>query len=183
MRQLPVIIILACGILACNQSSVKGRNGVIYKSPVQYNDYIVGRQAKLMQNVLDFSKAAEIDLDSAKKMLDKHTIETARAIEELKGMPAYKRDSSLRDAAIRSFSFYKNVFQYDYSRIITLRKKEAEITSEDIEEMQKIVDKITRDEEGFDKAFHNAQKNFADRNHMKLMENDMQKKFNKETDQ
>ncbi len=183
MRQLPVIFfILVCGIISCSQPA-KGRNGVIYKSAVQYNDYIISRQTKLMQHVLDFSKAAENDLDSAKKMLDEYTNETARSVEEIKGMPVYKGDSSLRDAAARSFSFYKNVFQNDYSRIITIRKKGADMTSEDIDEMKKIVDKITRDEEGFDKAFHNAQKNFADKNHMKLMENEMQEKFDKEIDQ
>ncbi|HEY6064497.1 MAG TPA: hypothetical protein VIV35_12850 [Chitinophagaceae bacterium] len=183
MRKLPVIIfILVFGIISCNQP-VKGRNGVTYKSAVQYNDYIISRQTKLMQHVLDFAKAAEKDLDSAEKMLDEYTRETAGTIEEIKGMPAFNGDSSLREAAVRSFSFYKNVFQNDYSRIITIRKKGAEMTSEDIEEMKKIVDKITRDEEGFDKSFHNAQKNFADKNNMKLMENEMQKKFDKEIGQ
>jgi hypothetical protein len=136
-----------------------------------------------MQDVLDFAKAAEKDLDTAEKMLDRYVGETATTVEEIKGMPPYKGDSSLRDAAVRSFNFYKNVFQYDYSRIITIRKKGTEMTSEDIEEMKKIVDKITRDEEGFDKSFHNAQKNFADRNNMKLTENEMQKKFDKEISQ
>jgi hypothetical protein len=57
------------------------------------------------------------------------------------------------------------------------------MTNEDIEEMQNIVEKITKEEEGYDKAFHNAQKSFADRNNMKLKENEMQKKFEKEIDQ
>jgi hypothetical protein len=173
------IIILACCFIACNQPA-KGRNGVTYKSAVQYNDYIVSRQTTLMQHVLNFSKAAEINLDSAEKMLDKYTIETARAVEEIKGMPAYKGDSSLRYAAVKSFSFYKNVFQNDYSRIIKIRKKGDDMTTEDIEEMENIVKKITREEEGVDKSFHNAQKSFADKNHMKLTENEMQKKFEKE---
>lgn len=183
MRYFPaIVVILICGIIACDQPA-KGRNGVTYKSAAQYNDYIVGRQAKLMQHVLDFAKTADNDLDAAEKMLDKYARETATTVEEIKGMPAYKGDSSLREAAVRSFSFYKNVFQNDYSRIIRIRKKGADMTSEDIEEMQKIAGKITRDEKGFDKSFHNAQKNFADKNRMKLMENEMQKKFDKEIDQ
>jgi hypothetical protein len=182
MRYLSAIVIfLVIGIIACDKPS-KGKNGVTYKSAVQYNDYIVSRQTKLMQNILDFSKAAEIDLDSAEKMLNRYVIETAANVEEIKGMPAYKGDTSLRDAAARSFGFYKNVFQNDYSRIIDIRKKGEEMTPEDIEEMQNIVEKITREEEGYDKTFHNAQKNFADKNKMKLMENEMQKKFDKEID-
>jgi hypothetical protein len=183
MRFLSVLFVtLVFGISACNKP-LKGKNGVTYKSAVQYNDYIVSRQTKLMQNILNFSKAAEIDLDSAEKMLARYVTETAANVEEIKGMPAYKGDSSLRDAAVRSFGFYKKVFGDDYSRIIQIRKKGEDITSEDITEMSDIVEKITKEEEGYDKAFHNAQKNFADKNKMKLMENEMQKKFDKEIDQ
>jgi len=183
MRYLSVIIvILFFGMIACNKP-VKGKNGVTYKTAVQYNDYIVSRQTKLLQNVLDFSKAAEINLDSAEKMLEKFADETTLKIEEIKGMPAYHGDSALRNAAVRTFSFYKDVFQDDYSSIIRIRKKGDEMTSEDMDEIKNIVDKITREEEGFDKSFHNAQKNFADRNKMKLAENEMQKKFEKEIDQ
>jgi hypothetical protein len=182
MKYVSIIIVLVCCIISCNQP-VKGRNGVTYKSAVQYNDYIVGRQSKLMQNILDFSKAAEINLDSAEKMLDKYAAEIASTIEEIKGMPAYKGDTSLREAAARTFGFYKNVFQNDYTRIIYIKKKGIEMTNEDMAEMKSIVNKITREEEGVDKSFHNAQRNFADKNHMKLMENEMQKKFEKEIDQ
>jgi hypothetical protein len=183
MRNLPAIIVtLIFGVIACNQPA-KGKNGVSYKSAVEYNDYIVGRQTKLMQHVLDFAKAADNNLDSAQNMLDKYISETAETVEQIKGMPAYKGDTSLRDAATRSFEFYKNVFQNDYSRIIAIRKKGADMTEEDVKDMQAIVDKITREEEGFDKSFHNAQKNFADRNNMKLIENEMQKKFDKEISQ
>ena len=132
-----------------------------------------------MQNVLDFSKAAGNNLDSAEKMLAKYSGETAKAVEEIKGMPAYKGDTSLREAAARSFSFYKDVFQNDYTRIIHIRKKGDEMTNEDIEEMKNIVAKLTRVEEGVDKSFHNAQKNFADKNKIKLIENEMQKKIEK----
>ena len=183
MRNLSaVFFILVLSIIACNQP-VKGRNGVTYKSAVQYNDYIVGRQSKLMQHVLDFAKAAAISLDSAETMLAEYTRETASTIEDIKGMPAYKGDTSLRDAAVRSFSFYKNVFQNDYTRIIQIRKKGDEMTIEEMGEMQRIVDNITREEKGFDESFHNAQDKFAKKNNMKLSENEMQKKFEKEIHQ
>jgi len=179
---LVLIVVLSSGFTACNEP-VKGRNGVTYKSAFRYNDYIVSRQTKLLQHVLDFVKVAETNLDSAGKMLINYTDETAATIEEIKGMPAYKGDTSMRNAAVRSFGFYKNVFQNDYSRIISIRKKGEDMTAEDMNEMKKIVDKITREEERFDKSFHNAQKNFADKNNMKLMENEMQKKFDKEIKQ
>ena len=43
--------------------------------------------------------------------------------------------------------------------------------------MNDIVDKISKEEEKFDKTFRNAQKDFAQKNKMKLIENDLQKKI------
>ena len=183
MRQFPGIIALLVFLLIACEKPARGRNGVTYKSAAQYNDYIVSRQSKLLQHVLDFTKAADKNLDSAGEMLDQFANEIAATIEEIKGMPAYKGDTSMRDAAVRSFVFYKNVFQNDYTRIINIRKKAKKIDNDDIKEIENIVDKITRDEEAVDKSFHNMQKNFADKNNMKLMENDMQKKFDKELNQ
>jgi hypothetical protein len=160
---------------SCNRP-VKGDNGVTYKSPVQYNDYIVSRQTKLMKNVLSFGETAQTDIDSAASMLGGFAKETQSMIQEIKGMPPYKGDSSLRDAAVRSFTFYKRVFEEDYVDLINIRKKE-DITEDDMAEMNRIVDKISKEEEGFDKAFHSAQNDFAKKNNMKLRENEMQKKI------
>ena len=178
MRYLIVFVFAVYGFAACDKP-VKGRNGVIYKTAVQYNDYIVGRQSTLMQNVHDFGKVAETNLDSATKMLNKFAARTATMIEEIKGMPSYKGDSALRDAAVSSFNFYKNVFENDYMQIITIRKKGIDITPEDAAEANRIIQKITQDEQDFDKRFHNAQKDFAEKNNMKLTENKIQQKIDK----
>jgi hypothetical protein len=73
------------------------------------------------------------------------------------------------------------VFEEDYMDIINIRKKE-DLTQDDVDEMDRIVKKITKEEEGFDKAFHNAQNNFAKKNNMKLRENEVQKELDKEFD-
>ena len=174
MRYASIIIVLVCSIFSCNQL-VKGRNGVTYKSAIQYNDFIVSRQTKLMQNVRNFAKAAEINLDSAEKMLLIYAGETSNMIEEIKGMPPYKGDSILREAAVRSLSFYQKVFQTDYARIIHLHKKGDKITNEDDAEMKDIDSRIKKEEEGLQKSLQNAQKFFSDKNNMKLIENKMQK--------
>jgi hypothetical protein len=182
MKAALALTILACILMACNQP-VKGRNGVIYKSAVQYNDYIVGRQTTLMQNILDFGKMAETNLDSAEQMLHRFTNEAGTMITEIKGMPSYSGDSSLREAAVSSFSFYKKIFDNDYMQILNIRKKGTEVSNDDVTELSNIVTRISREEEGIDKAFHKAQKDFADKNNMKLMENKMQKKLNEKTGQ
>ena len=172
--QLLVIILL---FIACNKP-VRGTNGITYKNAVAYNDYIVGRQNILIKNVLKFGEAAQVNLDSAQALLDKFIPETEVMISELKVMPAWKGDSSLRNAAVKSFAFYKRVFEKDYRRILEIRKDEN-ATEEDISELNQIIESISKEEEKFDKDLHNAQRDFAQKNKMKLVGNDLQKKIDK----
>lgn len=163
--------------VSCKNDPPKGANGVVYKSPVQYNDYIVSRQTTIMKNIMKFAEVAQSDLDSADHLLDKYVMETGRMITEIKGMPPYKGDSSLRDAATGIFGFYRNIFDKDYRDIIHLRN-EQDGTSSDIEDrISAIVKKIEDEEKGHDDRFQRAQQNFARKNNMKLMENKMQKEF------
>jgi hypothetical protein len=178
VKYLLFVIIISATLLACNQP-VKGKNGQVYKSAVQYNDYIIGRQTTLIKNILDLSAIAQADLDSASKMLDRYVVETDSMIIDLSGMPPYKTDSSFRNAAIASFTFYKRIFGNEYKQIINIRKEGGDATSEGVTEMNRIVENISREEEKYDKAFHNAQKNFAEENHMKLGANEIQKKIDK----
>lgn len=179
MRNLFFILFLVAGLTACKQS-VTGKNGVTYKSPSAYNDYIVNRQTQLMKRVVDFGRVADQSLDSAEQLLQQSVKETARMVEEIEGMPPFKGDSSLRDAAVASFRFYKRVFQKDYAEILAIRKKGQEnITPEDVSEANRIVEKISKEEERFDKAFHLAQQQYAGKHNMKLLDNKMQQEINK----
>jgi hypothetical protein len=164
--------------VACNEP-VKGRDGQVYKSASEYNDYIVGRQTTIMKNVMDFVEVSQTNLDSAEKMLDVYIVDLDRIIGQIRDMPAYKGDSALRDAAIASFSFYKKIFGNDYKQLIAIRNSGRAETQEGQDEMNKIVENITREEEKYDREFHNAQRSFADKNNMKLRENEMQDKINK----
>jgi len=92
-------------------------------------------------------------------------------------MPFYKSDSSFRNAAINSFLFYKKIFNNEYKRIIDIRRNEDDKTEEGITELNDIIDQMRREEEKFDKAFHNAQETFAKKNHLRLMENKLQKRI------
>ena len=83
----------------------------------------------------------------------------------------------MRNAAIQSFSFYKKVFSTDYRQLISIRKNGGDQTEEGVGEMNNIVEKITKEEEQYDKAFHNAQRSFAEKNKMKLVDNEIQKKI------
>ena len=176
LRYYFLFIAFAGIFIACKQSE-KGSNGVVYKTAVEYNDYIISRQSTLIKNVLDFVQVSQTDLDSADKMLDKNVAQISIMINDLNGMPAYKGDSTLRNAAINLFQFYKKVFGNEYKKLIEIRRNGGDSTSNGAAEMNSIVERVTKEEEGYDKNFHNAQKDFAEKNNMKLQENELQKKI------
>jgi hypothetical protein len=178
MKYLFIAILATLGLAACNQP-VKGVNGEVYKSATDYNDYIVGRQTAIMKNVMDFVEVSQTNLDSAGKMLDIYVVDIDKMITEIKGMPAYKGDSTLRDAAVASFGFYKKIFANEYKQLIDIRQSGQAETQEGVDAMNAIVNKISTEEEKYDKDFHNAQRDFASKNNMKLKDNEMQDKIDK----
>lgn len=164
-------MVVAIGFMACN-SPEKGENGVTYKTPVEYNDYIIGKQTILLEKIMKFADAAKVDLDSADKLLDKYALEATDVLKDIKGMPGFRKDTTFRQAAVNSFTFYKKAFTNYYKDIVRIRKEAADDADAQID---KVLEKLTVEEERVDKAFHNAQEDFATKNKMKLMENKMQK--------
>lgn len=173
MKYVSLILLTAVLFASCKQAP-KGANGVVYKTPAQYNDYIIDRQSTVIKNIMEFSKTAETDLEAAKSLLSKYATQTDSLIVDLKGMPDYNGDSALRNAAVNLFGFYKNIFGGAYKEMVDIR-----INGGDEAAIQAIVERITREEEGFDKSFQNAQKAFVKKNKMELKENEMQKEIDK----
>lgn len=179
MRYFLFSVVLVAGIAGCKEK-IKGKNGVVYKSAIDYNDYIANRQTSLVKKVIELSKEMSVNLDTAEVKLKQAVSEAAQMIAEIKGMPPYKGDSALRDAAISSFSFYKNIFENDYLNVINIYKKgEQNLTSEDIADVNGIVAKISKEEATLDSSFQHAQKNYAEKNKIKLIENKMQQEVEK----
>jgi hypothetical protein len=135
---------------------------------VQYNDYIVDKQKSLRKAISSIGEAVPTNLDSAFILLDKCVKQIEVAIADLQGMPVYKGDSSMRDAAVSLFRFYKEIFSHEYKQILDIRKAGGAETEEGVAKMSAIVDDIGRQEDNYDKTFHNAQKDFADKNHIEL---------------
>lgn len=173
MKKAFFVFIVAFGFTACN-SPEKGENGEVYKTPMKYNDYIIERQNKILEKIIKFSNTAESDLDEADQLLNDYAIDASAMLKEIKGMPSYRKDTAFRQAAINTFKFYKQVFEVHYKDIVRFRK---ENTDEADEQINNVVELLTKEEEKVDKAFHNAQKDFAKKNKMKLIDNQMQKKI------
>ncbi|MCB0739647.1 MAG: hypothetical protein KDB92_01015, partial [Chitinophagaceae bacterium] len=165
------LIAFAIVLLAACKSSYKGPNGVSYKTPVQYNDYIINRQTDLLKKIMHFAKTSRNDLDGAEKLLDGYVDDAAMMVTEIKGMPPFKKDSSFRDAAINTFSFYKKALDTYYRDLIQIRRDTLERKQERLDSLVKT---ITKEEAGFDRKFQSAQREFARKNNMKLKHNTMQ---------
>lgn len=178
MKKIILVLIVVTGFMACN-SPEKGDNGVTYKSPVQYNDYIISRQTTLIEKIMKFSTTAQTDLDAADKLLDGYALDASAMIKDIKGMPAYKKDTDFRDAAIGSFTFYRKLFDGFYKDIIRIRKEDAADADEQIDI---VLEKLTAEEAVVDKTFHNAQEKFAKKNNMRLKDNEIQKKIDAAAD-
>ena len=89
LKRIALFFLFIVVFIACN-NPVKGRNGVVFKDPADYNDYIISRQTILIKNILDLGKKADSDVDSAYGMLDTYTNDATRIIAEIKDMPSYK---------------------------------------------------------------------------------------------
>ena len=182
MKKFIVLFIAVTTFIACKES-VKGENGVVYKNPAEYNDYIVTRQTSLISKILEISKVAQTDLEKADSLLTIYEKQTTVLINEIKGMPAYKGDSSLKSAALKSFTFYKRVFSDDYKKLIEIRKEGGDQTEEGVAEMNRIVENLSKEEGELDKTFQGAQRDFASKHKMRLQENEIQKKIDKMNDE
>lgn len=178
MRKLISISLVLLLLAACRQAP-EGRNGVVYKNAMEYNDYIISRQKQVIKKMLSFGKAAGVDMDSAGRLLDTYAQETALLIKEVQDMPPFKNDSVFREAAVSSFQFYKRVFENDYKQILAVRKRDDLSPEEAQKELSSITEKLARDEEHYDKTFHKAQESFAGKNNMELRANSMQKELDK----
>jgi len=93
-------------------------------------------------------------------------------IKDIKGMPGFRKDTTFREAAVNSFTFYKKAFDDYYKKIIQIRKEGA---ADADDQLDKVLEKLTAEEKRVDYAFRINQQSFAAKNKMKLMENSMQK--------
>lgn len=169
MRKLFYFVIAATAFAGCDRP-VKGANGEIFSSAVQYNNYIIERQKRVSRYINSFYDELNVDLDSAEKLVSKTVPRIGQTFEEIKGMPPYRGDSAFRNAAIGSFGFYKSLFDSSYPQLITLHRKSQNLSTDEQQSIQQIVDRIIRDEEEFDKNLHNTQKDFAEKNNIRLTE-------------
>ncbi len=172
------LLLLLTLLFACKEP-LKAKDGTVFKSPADYNEYIISRQTKVIRSIIELGNRIEVSPDTAYKLLDQYAGQTDSVVTDIKGMPPFRGDSSFRDAAVRSFTFYKTLFNDHYRRILKVRMKGNESTEEGIGELMEVMDKIKREEEQLDKQLHNAQTEFARKYDMKMRPSAIQKEIDK----
>jgi len=177
-RRAILILLLFPFFNACKEP-LKAKDGTVFKTPADYNDYIISRQTKVIRNIIELGNKAGISADTAYALLNQFSAQTDSVISEIKGMPPYRADSSFRNAAIRSFDFYKRLFDKNYRDILAIRLKGGDATEEGVKEIMDITEKIKREEEELDKELHSAQTVFAKKYNMTMRPNAIQKEIDK----
>lgn len=169
-------------ISSCGPGSEKGANGVTYNNPQDYNDYIINKQTKIAKNLMAFGNAVNTDPKGTITSLDGYAKETQKDIEDVKGMPVYKGNSELRDAAVALFGFYERLFKEDYKKIAEVRAAAPDnnLTEAQAQEINQVTEKLSADEVTFDNRFQKAQRAFAKEHKMRLLENELQSEIDKQ---
>lgn len=156
-------------VSACNTTpAATGRDGIKFKTPVAYNDYIITRQQKVVALIDQFANASNVSLDSANAVLERNSVAANEYLTDVNGLTSFNGDTAFKNAAVNSFAFYKRIFEQEYKELLAINAKGESITQNDRERAMTITQAITTEEAELDKRFINAQKDFAQKNKLEL---------------
>jgi hypothetical protein len=161
-------------LFAGRQSYVSAQQ---FETPVDYHNYIVGEQEKVVNAVIGFSKHFD-SKDSV--LLDNYAKTKAilrKSWENVKMMPPYDSSTELRDAAIPLFEMYYNAMNIDYQEIVDLYiKKDFSKKSKD--RVTLLINSINEREKKLDYLLVKAQSDFAAKYNLDVQKNPVQQKVN-----
>ena len=172
-------VVLSFIMIACGNEPA-GKDGVIYKSGIAYNDSIVNKQMTFLKRyiaVLNREKLSEQTLQDLKSL----SSEAAHYAKAIGNMPAYKGDSLFRDAGVEVFSFYSDFLAGELSTIIRLRMLTGDsVVHRYTDSINVLMNRNTGKESLLDEKFQQHQKAFAQKNGFRLNANTMENMVNKD---
>jgi hypothetical protein len=171
-----IIHFFILALFSCNEPEYKPGAGVVLENAVEYNDYIIKRQAKIINHILAVAAVLDTNLDSAEAMLGKGVLVTDSALADIENLNDFNGDSLFKNRAISNFKFYRKLFTSDYPKIISINRKGEAATDTDHQMLQSIQAALEDEEAELDKRLSNAQADFAKKNKMPLLENEVQQK-------
>lgn len=162
---LPLIIFLSF-ISLSNQSFAQD-----YDNPGQYMDVIGKQQENVSKRYMSYKSASahgkrEKKVENLRlKLMDE--IQEARM--NINSLPSYKGDKTYRDTAVSFMKFYYNVMNDDYTKIINMEEI-AEQSYDEMEAYLLLEEKIQEKLAEANKRFGDAQKAFAQKNNINLIQ-------------
>lgn len=169
MKSIFVLLCLAALFFTACTPPVKGKNGVTYKSAIEYNDYIVDKQSVVIKLIDEFNDSSDSSIAGIGSFIDDAAAKISKIIVDVEGMPEWKSSPVLRDKAVAMFREYKLMFAVSYKRMLAI-SSDGKITPEEEGELKELDENIEHDVSAVEDAFLVVQKKYASENNMKLEE-------------
>lgn len=142
-----------------------------FDNPGKYMDVISKQQENVSKRYMSYKSASahgkrEKKVENLRsKLMDE--IQEARM--NINSLPSYKGDKNYRDTAVNFMKFYYNVMNDDYTKIINMEEI-AEQSYDEMEAYLLLEEKIQEKLSEANKKFSDAQKLFAQKNNINLLE-------------
>jgi hypothetical protein len=167
-------IFLLFMLFTAKQSYVSAQQ---FESPVDYHNYIVSEQEKVVNAVIAFTKHFDTK-DSI--LLDNYAKTKAilkKSLDDVKMMPPYDSNTELRDAVIPLFEMYYSAMNIEYQEMVDLYiKKDFSKKSKD--RVIVLINSINEREKKLDYRLGKAQSDFAAMFNLDVKKNPVQQKVN-----
>lgn len=155
-------------ISSCGSKSGSTSDKLSFSTAVEYNDFIIGQQEK----ILDCHKACTdaIDQDNitvAKTKLDELAKQCKVAVDTLNKMDAYNNNTAFRDAGVKLFNYYKEYAGKGFKEELEIMSK-PRLNPDDENRINQIENEFSTKEGDLYNTFIEAQNKFASENDIVL---------------
>lgn len=148
--------------------SVFSCNNTFKENPTEYNNRFVQIQFKIVDRLTALATSfATCDSTEMFAHLNEFKITTDSCINVVEGMKDYEGNTGLKDAALDFLKFNKKISENECLQMINILKTKS-FSANDKKMIDEIRKEIYNNEKPIDKAFKDAQNNFAKKYDLKV---------------
>lgn len=160
MHSLTILATLSLLFLAsCNSTS--------QMTAAEYNDLIVNEQQLILKEMRQFNNDDGSNVERIEQKRLKIITQCDSSISKIEKLEDFDGNTSLKNAALELFTFYKTVCDTEYKEMIAIMSKSL-ITKEDIEKLKLSQEKNKQVELKLDMQLEKAQNEFAKEQGIKI---------------
>lgn len=166
----PLLGLLLIFFGSCNTKESK-------QDAIDYNDKIIGEQTKIITLTMEMVKAMDSDIEKCKELRAQIEKQCDESIKVIDAMEPFAGNTKLKSAGLDLFKFYKKTYSTDYKTMFEILDKGADITPEDVTEIQDMQTRVSTEEMKLDMAFKTAQQDFAKEHGFQIAPSELQKEI------